>query len=36
MITAIAIVGTGISFAASVWSTKQIAAADAAKEQAAA
>lgn len=36
MITAMALVGTGLSFAASVWSTKQIAAADAIKEQAAA
>jgi hypothetical protein len=31
MITAMAIVGTGVSFAASVWATRQIAAQDAAK-----
>ena len=31
MITAMAILGTGISFVASVWATKQIAARDAAK-----
>ena len=30
MITAMAILGTGVSFAASVWATKQIAARDAA------
>ncbi len=31
MITAMAILGTGISFVASVWATKQIAARDTAK-----